>query len=68
MEKNLLILINFSEVLSGTFFFASDIIQHYAVYRQLGNNTVQLPLSDCVSFDKPGVNQINIISILLKRD
>ena len=57
----LLLLINLSEVLCVTFFFASDIIQHYAVYHKLGNNTVELPLSDCVSFDKPGVNQINIM-------
>ena len=57
----LLLLINLSEVLCGIFFFASDIIQHYAVYHKLGNNTLELPLSDCVSFDKPGVNQINII-------
>ena len=58
-----LLLINLSEVLSFMFIFASDTIQHYAVYRKLGNNTVELPLSDCVSFDKPGVNQINILYI-----
>ena len=57
----LLLLINLSEVLCGTFYFASDTLQHYAAYRQLGNNTLELPLSDCVSFDKPGVNQINIM-------
>ena len=59
----LLLLINLSEVLCGIIFFASDTIQHFAVYRKLGNNTVELPLSDCVSFDKPGVNQINILYI-----
>ena len=59
----LLLLINLSEALCCTFFFASDTIHHYAVYRKLGNNTLELPLSDCVSFDKPGVNEINIIYI-----
>ena len=59
----LLLLINLSEVLCCIFFFASYIIQQYAVYRKLGNNTLELPLSDCVSFDKPGVDQINIIYI-----
>ena len=57
----LLLLINLSEVLSGSFFFATHTLQHYAAYRKLGNNTVELPLSDCVSFDKPGVDQINIM-------
>ena len=57
----LLLLINLSEVLCGTFYFASETIQQYAVYRKLGNNTLELPLSDCVSFDKPSVDQINIM-------
>ena len=57
-ESILLLLINLSEVLSYIFFFASDIIQHYAVYRKLGNNTLE-----CVSFDKPGEDQINNMDI-----
>ena len=57
----LLLLVTSSEIIAGIFFFASDTIQHYLTYRQLGNSTLELPFSDCVSYDNPALNQINII-------
>ena len=57
----LLLLVTSSEIIVSIFFFASNTIQHYLTYRQLGNSTLELPFSDCVSYDNPALNQINII-------
>ena len=57
----LLLLMTFSEIVGSSFLFASNTTQHYLKYRQLGNDTLELPLSNCISYKKPELNQIDIM-------
>ena len=60
-KNTLLLLITFSEIIASIFFFTSDTIQHYLTYHKLSNNTLEFPFTDCISHNKPALNQINIL-------
>ena len=57
----LLLLINFSEITSCVFLFVSDTLQHFLVYRQLGNSTVELPFTNCAGHNGTIVKRIKLI-------
>ena len=61
----LLLLINLSEVISCIFLFISDTIQHYLTYNQIGNNTLELPFTDCLSYNGSIADKINIIYAII---
>ena len=60
-KNTLLLLITFSENIATIFFFTSDTIQHYLTNHRVSNNTLELPFTECISYHKPALNQINIL-------
>ena len=60
-KNTLLLLIAFSEIIASIFTFTSDTIHHYLAYHKVSNNTLELPITDYISVNKPPLNQINIL-------
>ena len=60
-KNTLLLLIAFSEIIASIFYFTSDTIEHYLTYHRVSNNTLELPFTDCISHNKPPLDQINIL-------
>ena len=60
-KNTILLLIAFSEIIACIFFFTLETIHHYLTYHYVSNNTLELPFTDCISHNKPPLNQINIL-------
>ena len=60
-KNTLLLLITFSEIIACSCYFTSNTIQHYLTYHRVSNNTLELPFNDCISHNKPVLNQMNTL-------
>ena len=58
----LLLLIIACELILCFLFLASDTLHRFLSLHNVTNTTVELPDSDCISYHKPGLNQISIFN------